>query len=189
MFCSPVLPHTVPASLTRDRVPSDGIIPLRGRAVKRSAGIVQGQGHFMRIGIPKHFLPTPWSPPVPSPPYAAVSSPTAFSAWDVTPLQAPDAAGLSLQAARLLPAVCGPAHGPDRGAPGRVHDSLGPDAPSCGALGARQAPLAKGGHQRWRTARGRGEKGCWISYTCIIYRAMDMLLWPPQAEATLAPAA
>src|SRR5262249_6924272 len=32
---SPVLPHTVPASLTRDRVPADGIIPLGGSAVKR----------------------------------------------------------------------------------------------------------------------------------------------------------
>src|SRR2546427_1601032 len=108
--------------------------------------------------IPKRFLPTPWSPPGPSSPRAAVSSLTAFSARDVTHLQARDVAGLSLQAARLLSVVCGPAHGPDRSAPGRVRDSLGPDAPSYSALGALQVPRAKRDHRQRRAARGAGRK-------------------------------
>ena len=33
-----------------------------------------------------------------------------------------------LQAARILPVMCGPAYSPDRGAPGRVRHPLGADA-------------------------------------------------------------
>jgi hypothetical protein len=66
------------------------------------------------------------------------SSPRAFSAWDVH-LQARDAAGLQLQAARILSVVCQPADGPDRGPPGRASNPLGPHA-AMGRVGAH--PLA-----------------------------------------------
>src|SRR4029450_9251055 len=49
------------------------------------------------------------------------------------------AAALQLQAARVLPVVCGPADGPDGGPSGRVCHPLGADPPM-GRLGAH--PLA-----------------------------------------------
>src|SRR6266571_6172098 len=79
-------------------------------------------------------------------------SPMAFSDWDVTPARKRCCWRLQLQAARVLPVVCGPADGPDRGAPGRVRDSLGSDAPM-GRVGAHPLALLD------RTIKGTDGKG------------------------------